>query len=237
MFKIPGYTHLQKIKIEDRDGQYVENYDLVSKYQRREGLNLICAAQFTKMYESSWKGPKENEKLKPMEKNEKNKFHFVMMPNKDEQGEYLPNAIRISNPFPNGPPFMRKRSQPSALRIHKFNQNADPKKYFFSECLLYIAFREEKEIWERLNGDINKLEQDIQKVKSQVMEYLESNDEARLFVEEATKNDEVGISLDPEGMQEKEDCEIDGQTLHPDFNHLNPDDIDLQESTKTQDNI
>ena len=185
------------------------------------------------MYEPSWIGPKENDVQKYFVKNEMNKFHFVMLPNKDEQGEYLPNIIRISKPFPNEPPFMRKRSHPSALRIHKFNQSTDPKKYFFSECLLYIAFREEKDIWEKLKGDFDKLEQDIRIVKSQVMEYLESNDEARLFVEEATKNDEIGIAMDPTGQQEKEDCEIDGQILHPDFHHLNPDDLDLPESLKT----
>ena len=44
-----------------------------------------------------------------------------------------------------------------------------------------------------LEGNFDSLEKDIRKVKSQVMEFLESNDEARLFVEvaQANNNDEV----------------------------------------------
>ena len=50
---------MPKVKIENRSGEYVEKYDIVSKYQRRDGLNDICAAQFSKMYEPSWKGPSD----------------------------------------------------------------------------------------------------------------------------------------------------------------------------------
>ena len=52
---------MPKVKIEDREGEFIEQYDIVSKYQRREGLDGICAAQFTKMYEPSWKGSKNKQ--------------------------------------------------------------------------------------------------------------------------------------------------------------------------------
>ena len=64
----PQYSHLPKTRIENREGSYIEHYDIVSKYQRREGLDLICSAQFTKMYEPSWKGPKEKEVIKSIDR-------------------------------------------------------------------------------------------------------------------------------------------------------------------------
>ena len=163
------------------------------------------------------------------------KFHFVMHSHENENGEFLPDTIVLSDPFPSEPPFMRKRSSPAALRFHKFTQNKDPKKYFFSECLLYTPFREETEIWEKLNGDINKVETEIQKVKSQVMEFLESNDEARLFVEEieTARADQIAAELDPEYQQENDDCVSEGLVLHPDFQHLNPDDLDINVEDST----
>ena len=68
----PQFAHLPKTKIESKEGDFIENYDIVSKYHRREGLEAICAAQFTKMYEPSWKGPKEKSTKTPVERNCKN---------------------------------------------------------------------------------------------------------------------------------------------------------------------
>ena len=228
----PEYSNIPTIKIENREGNYIEKYDIVSKYQRREGLESICAAQFTKMYEPSWKGPSKKETQKILLRDNKNKFHFVMMHEDEVEGEYLPNIVRLLNPYPNEPPFMRKRKTPAALRFHKVNENKDPKRYFFSECLLYVPFRTEEEIWQHLNGDIPLLEQKIRKVKSQVMEHLENNEEARLFVEETLKAQEVGDTLDPEGEQDRTECELEGQMLHPDFEHLNPDDLGIVDERK-----
>ena len=229
----PQYANIPSVKVENREGNFIEKYDIVSKYQRRVGLDLICAAQFTKMYEPSWIFKEESENQKHIVRDENNKFHFVMTSDITKQGEYLPKFIKLNEPFPAEPPFMRKRKSPAALRFHKINGNQDPKKYFFSECLLYIPFHSEEEIWERLNKNYGDLEKEIRKVKCQVMEYLESTEEARLFVEESLKSETVANELDPEGEQEKADCEIDGQTLHPDFEHLNPDDLTIQEEKKT----
>ena len=43
----PQYANLQTLKIDNREGEYIEKHDIISKYQRREGLELISAAQFT----------------------------------------------------------------------------------------------------------------------------------------------------------------------------------------------
>ena len=99
---------------------------------------------------------------------------------------------------------------------------------FFPECLLYTPFRQEDDIWAKLNGDYIQLESDIRAVKQQVMEFLESTEEARLFVEEAVKLQEVGNELDPQGEQDRYECELDGQVMHPDFEHFNPDFLNLQ---------
>lgn len=124
----PQYAHLQTFKIDNREGNYIEKYDIVSKYQRREGLELISAAQFTNMYEPSWKKTKDKkEDLYPI-KTDANKFHFVMTRDDTLQGEYLPETITLSCPFPDEPPFMRKRKVPVALRYHKVNANTDTKK-------------------------------------------------------------------------------------------------------------
>ena len=214
----PQYAHMPKVKIANRDGDFIEQYDIVSKYQRREGLDEICAAQFTKMYEPTWKGPKK-EKSETLERIKENKFHFVMTKDNNLQGEFLPNTIKLTSTFPNEPPFMRKRTFPAALRIHKFNPNSDSRKYFFSECILYTPFREESDVWKLIEGDFNELEKDIHCVKNQVMEYLESNEEARLYVEDIANQEQIANELDPQGQQEIEDCEMEGQVLHPDFEH------------------
>ena len=66
------------------------------------------------------------------------------------------------------------------------------------------------------------------------MEHLESTDEARLFVDEALKLEDIANKMDPAGEQEKEDCEVEGQILHPDFHHLNPEDLDIQVEKTTK---
>ena len=50
-----GYNGQEKVKIEGRDGLYVEKYDIISKYERREdGLEDLSFSQFEKMYTASW---------------------------------------------------------------------------------------------------------------------------------------------------------------------------------------
>ena len=131
---------------------------------------------------------------------------------------------------------MRKRLKPAVVRFHKYKQDVDPAKYFFAEALLYTPFRSEKELEDRvakaaLDG-YAELEKWIKAVKCQVMEHLESNEEARYMVEEAmSKVKEVGDALDPEGEQEIEECINENLYLHPDYEHLDPDELNLQEET------
>ena len=180
---------------------------------------------------------KENEnKNKDKEKShgwtEKTKFDFVMKcisdtedPNhltcKTNQTKRLPDEIPLSFVYPGEPPMMRKRKFPAVLRFHKFKVNTHPKEYFFSEALLYKPFQNEEELEienERLNeNNCKQLSNKITCVKQQVMEYLEDVDEARHFVGETARNEEVENLLDPETIKDIEDCEYEGIVNHPDY--------------------
>ena len=58
----------------------------------------------------------------------------------------------------------------------------------------------------------------------QVMEHLENVEEARFMVDEymKTKTEEVGVKLDPENEQINDDCDMEEEISHPDFEHLDP---------------
>ena len=102
----------------------------------------------------------------------------------------------------------------------------------FMLALLYTPFRSEKELQDRVSKAAEdgyaKLQEQINAVKSQVMEFLESNEEARFMVEEASaKIKETGEALDPEGDQDNQECINESLSLHPDYEHLNPDELGL----------
>ena len=51
-----SYNGKEKLKIDGRDGYYVEKYDIVSKFERKEdGLEELSFTHFSKMYTPSWK--------------------------------------------------------------------------------------------------------------------------------------------------------------------------------------
>ena len=136
---------------------------------------------------------------------------------------------------------MRKRRFPAAIRFHKKRQDVDPFKFFLSELMLYFPFRDEKE---DLHSDNEELcaqlylreEGNIKKVKMQVMEHLENVEEARFMVDEymKTKAEEVGVKLDPENEQINDDCDMEEEISHPDFEHLDPNAIQFDNPEKCQ---
>ena len=79
------------------------------------------------------------------------KFHYVMTASQKKRVP-LPAYIKIENPYPGEPPFMRKRNKPAVVRFHKPKRDVDPAKYFFAEALLYTPFRSEKELEERVEN-------------------------------------------------------------------------------------
>ena len=263
-----SYNGQEKLKITGRDGMYVEKYDIISKFERKEdGDDDLSYSQFAKMYEPCWKN-KENDKgfnencsdsddenlrSVAMENHfpESTKFDFTMRCRNDPsdpdhqlccqiRGKKLRNFIKLKNPYPGEPPFMRKRKSPAVLRFHKFKSDKNPQEYFFAEALLYKPFSSE----EKLEQDIKNLTaseldshvSQIQCVKSQVMEYLDNVTEARYFAEELQRNEEMGQGLDPQGEQEKEDCEYEGIVDHPDYPDLNIEELEDEIRKKNLEN-
>ena len=61
------------------------------------------------------------------------------------------------------------------------------------------------------------------------MEHLESVEEARYFVEEATQKlnlEEIGVNLDAAKEQVDAECLEEIEEIHPDYIHLDTDNID-----------
>ena len=60
------------------------------------------------------------------------------------------------------------------------------------------------------------------------MEHLESVEEARYFVDDLLKNqiEEVGDELDAMNVQDDMECLEEDVMEHPDFAHLNPDELE-----------
>ena len=113
--------------------------------------------------------------------------------------------IKLENPHPGEPPIMRKRTKPAVLRFHKYKQDSNPEAYFYSEALLYTPFRTYKELEQRIEeaakDGFKSLEIQIRHVKSQVMEFLESNEEARAMVEQAETEVDFAEQINGEALK------------------------------------
>ena len=81
------------------------------------------------------------------------------------------------------------------------------------------------------------IKRNIQIVKEQVMEHLESVEEARYFVDDLLKNqiEEVGDELDAMNVQDDMECLEEDVMEHPDFAHLNPDELETFERNTKKD--
>ena len=137
-----NYNGQEKIKIDGRDGYYVEKYDTVSKFERCKGKKDLPFTQFAKMYRPVWKKRDKEEQSnndyeddannENVEENElenihvesNEKFNYIMKchnsqddPNhefcRSQQSEKLPEYLELSEVFPGEPPFMKKRKSPA----------------------------------------------------------------------------------------------------------------------------
>ena len=129
-----------------------------------------------------------------------------------------------------------KRHQPKAARIHKKREDNDPHRFFLSELMLYTAYTDEEQLgannFEKCLDLYLEKKDAIQFVKSKLMPYTQGVEEARHYLDEvmadetaATKN--IGNELDPEQEKEIIECTEDVDELHPDFAHLNPDELEF----------
>ena len=174
---------------------------------------------------------------------ENNKWHFVMT-HESKYATRLPKYFGLDPVYPGEPAFMKRRDYPACLRFHKVKEQTDPLKYFKNEIMLYTHFQSEDELhfddpeWveAKFKESSDGKKRNIQIVEEQVMEHLESVEEARYFVDELHKNkiEEVADELDAENVQDDMECLEEEINDHPDFAHLNPDELETFEANNTR---
>ncbi len=110
------------------------------------------------------------------------KFHHIITQH-EGLGKEIPQYTKLRNPLPKENPVQYKRSFPAALRFHKVNWDNKPHKFFLSELMLYIHFRDEEEEFRPDDPDFiedlyTRNFEKIQRIKSKVMEHLHDVEEA-----------------------------------------------------------
>ena len=246
-------------KLEGHDGYWYEQPDMWSKYLRRpQSVKDISFAQFAKMYKgfNPRKGNEDDDKNDPNvaadiedetediltdDKDFNSKFNYIMTSeNSGKRGTKLPDLLLLRNPYPGEAAFMKKRQQPAALRFHKFKKDNDYKRFMRSEIMLYYPLENEvqdekiEEIYNEMIGGKSR----INIVKSQVMEHLESVEEARYYVEQMKKDVKEGIEevvaaeMDPMGKQDDDDCEEEDAEENDDYQYCDPENIVMDEPQK-----
>ena len=261
MFRQATEKHLslgvECVQLEGREGLWYEQPDLWSKYLRRpDKLKDICFAQFVKMYDSfNSKDDTEEDKDEVEDEPEDtpvdpeleelvqellvvgdedfNKWHHVMtFENNGSRGVELPLIIELKDPIPGEARLLKRRQQPACLRFHKVRQGKDSTAFMVNELMLYSPMTEELQPDSIFDIYTQKVKE-VEIVKSQVMEYLESVEEARIMLAEAEQEmdkflAETAAALDPQGEQDNDECEEEGVIDHPDFLHINPDLLDKE---------
>ena len=272
-------TEQNLIKIEDRDGLWMRQWDMQDKYKRRsQELNKICFSQYSRMYTATSRSkPGDTEDI---EVNEEGTIeqHLIQ---EDEQAACdpfsafktlagcnqdccqgaaipLPELTRVDKPHKGEQSQMKLRQVPCALRYYKANKDKNPYKYFLQELMLYVPNglpehgtindlgKSDKFCTEDLftltNEELfdvyNHNTEHIIQVKAKVMPYLEDVEEQRFYVEEANKlldTSRIGDELAPEREQDNDDALIEGDHDDPDYQHIDPDNIDIPQEVKTSD--
>ena len=213
-------------------------------------LEELCLSHFVKMYEGRGYKPKpkvneEGEREEAFELEDgpevgeladEDLFNYVIVGDEAvTELKELPRVITLSNLVTGEPPLLHRRSFPRSLRYFKKHLDKDPHRYYLSELYLYHPFRDESDLHPDDPEACEKLYRDnemkIKRVKAQVMPYLESVEEAKLMYEQSKDDDEdelddIGAELDPENEQEIGDAEDEGVLEHPEYAHLDPDQVE-----------
>ena len=229
-------------------------------------LRELSLVQFAKMYQPMRKKPSlesdssdtssssdcgdDNGAFNQWKDDEDRVANYYITTNSKYDLKMLPSTIKINNCYPGEISIWEKRSFPKAVRIHKKKEDIDPHRYFLSELMLYRGFTNEEEIGANDEELCIKLyidkEEQIQSVKSYLLPFAKGVEEARQNVKDAneegdTKHSTIGKILDPEQEKENSECQDEEEIIHPDFCHLNPDDLEgdnnLQQIKKMTRNI
>ena len=244
---------LPLITLKDKEGYYYLTPDMMSKYLRRDtNIKKVVSSQYTKMFQGGIQAAKKNDEsnnhepqqdintVADDEDDEESKFHFIITPETALPGcqrERLPDVTCLQWTYPKEPKYMKKRNFPAVLRFHKVNKNNNPEKYMLHELMLYKPFRHISELqtdtlsqYEEREPTTGKRKIDL--VKQQVMQHLESVEEARFNLEQAQLNtdmEKMGILLDPTLEQDNADCLLEGAEDNPEYFAFDPEDLAVNE--------
>ena len=155
----------------------------------------------------------------------------------------LPQLLTLRDPVPGEPRILHKRTFPKALRFFKKNHEKSPHFFYFSQLILYHPFRDENELFpedpQKCEDLFYKHQQKIKSAKAQLMPFLESVEEAQVVYEQMRANDEqdieekMGADLDPEMEQEIADGDDLDDEEHPDYYHIDPDQVEANPDVRT----
>ena len=211
--------------------QFVKMYESYwGKKNQDETMRQIEETLFHPGREESDDEDSDEEKLNLLS-NHDDKFKHTMLSGKMKGTKMpLPRIFKLEDPYPGEPPFMRLRTKPAVLRFHKKKAEKDPEAYWLTEAMLYFPYMREEDLLKSIKdakqaGEEAWVEftQKIADVKSQVMEFLEDNEEARQMAAEMVINDELtGQHIDPEGVQEESDNQLYDIEASEEFAHLDP---------------
>ena len=234
------------VQIKDREGFWIEQQDMLSKYLRRpDELELISASQFSKCYtkltskiKEDIEEDEEEDELDPEDINIENDGNYInYVITESGNGSKLPKFIKLQNPRPRESKLMRKRQTPAVLRYHKIKKENHYERWMLSELMLYSPFRTE-DIEEMENNTAElyfRKEIWIRSVKARVMEHLESVEEARYMVEQSRKEidlNEIGAEFSATHEQEQADCQDEGLNEHPDYAYMDADGVSFDDNSK-----
>ena len=222
---------------------------------RNENISELCLSQFAKMYEpiNSKRNDEYDDQYAKFASDDTSQdcssrledygydmeylvSNYIITANPHKQNLQLPEFIKIQNPIQGEVSIWKKRSFPKAMRIHKKKKDVNPNEYFLSELLLFTPYTDEDELGPNEEEKCRNLYQDrqesIQYVKSKLLPFAQGIEEARFYMEQTTNYDEnshqIGNILDGQNEQDNDICREEEEIPHPDFLHLDPDNIEIE---------
>ena len=238
----------ERRKLLPRQGEEEEERPQVR--EDAETLEQMSFCQFVKMYEGKgWqdmrRSNEEGETEEPDDDEEKpeegelaqeDDFNYLIVGNREAKRRKLPHLLTLEDLMPGEPRILHKRTFPRAMRFFKKKYDRNPHLFYFTELMLYHPFRDENQLFPEDPAKCEELymkhKDEIKYVKAQVMPFLESVEEAQLIYEEMKANErrdaeeQMGAVLDPEMEQEIADLDDLDDEEHPDYYHLDTDQVD-----------
>ena len=236
------------IKVENKDGLFIEKPSMMDKFERKDvsqnhHIGKMRYLQFCMKYTSTNSEPKKEDfysiefKVEESGWTISDEFNLIVTDDFEVQNIHysLPMFIKLLNPRPGEPKYMRRRTRQVA-RFHKINKTKHPHEYYYSQLQLYSEFRKESELEEE---NIEKCKllfekksnhstlSKIQSVKSILMKHMDSVEEATENAQEMVKSN-IGDTLDPALEQDNDDCVEIGFTDNSDFVFKDPSDLITQ---------